>query len=167
MFNFTLGDDPSVLISYSRLSKLVKEGQGSFADTANITTYTTSITVQNKHTFSIEKLTLRDAIPISNDARARVVLRQPKELVSAEEGVLTKVELPKKPQTYGCIGSAAEADEDEGEGLKVKWIKEKEGLYEYRWRVDPDDKIRLQTVFETKASSELYCFPMDFKFGQK
>ncbi|KAJ3569900.1 hypothetical protein NP233_g4751 [Leucocoprinus birnbaumii] len=162
VFNFTLGDDPSVIISYSRLSKSIKEGKGAFADTANVTTYTTSITVQNKHAFSIEKLVLRDALPISSDSRVRVVLREPKELVEAEEGVYVKVVKKRAVKNgenaiEGEVEDINDEDEEDGEGLKVRWTKEKEGLYEYRWRVDPDDKIKLQTVFETKASSDLTC----------
>jgi hypothetical protein len=92
-------------------------------------------------------------------------LRQPKELATAKDGVIVKVERPKAPGKYGLDGDA-EGEEEEEEGLKVKWMKEKEGLYEYRWRVDPDDKIKVETVFETKASTDLYCYPMDFRFGQ-
>ncbi|KAF9450483.1 hypothetical protein P691DRAFT_810305 [Macrolepiota fuliginosa MF-IS2] len=157
VFNFTLGDDPSVIISYSRVLKSVKEGSGAFADVANVTTYTTWITVQNKHDFPIERLTLRDAIPISDDSRVRVVLRKPKELVEAK-GVFVKVNR--------ATGDSGEPDED---GLMVRWAKEKEGLYEYKWRVDGDDKISLGTVFEVKASSDLTCSFSEFTngFGKK
>jgi hypothetical protein len=48
---------------------------------------------------------------------------------------------------------------DDDECLKAKWTKEKEGLYEYQWRVDADEDIKLETVFEMRASNDLtYSF---------
>jgi hypothetical protein len=147
MFSFTLGDDPSILISYARLSKVTKEGSGSFADVANVTTCTVAIKVQNKHPFPIDNLIIRNALPVTEDKRVRVVLRKPKELIEAKEGVLVKIR--KEEST--------EAEDEEGKCPKVKWTKEKTGLYEYHWRVDADDKIELETVFEMKASTDLLC----------
>ncbi|KAF5359851.1 hypothetical protein D9756_002927 [Leucocoprinus leucothites] len=111
------------------------------------------------------KLVVRDAVPISNDSRVTVVLRQPKELVSAGEGASVKVE----SEAESVIDWATDVEDKGDEGSKVKWTKEKERLYEYRWRVDPDDKIRLQAIFEARASSDLTCtFPEAvFGFGQK
>lgn len=169
-FNFTLGDDPSVLISYSRLSKTIKEGSGAFADVVNITTYTTSITVQNKHGFPIEKLTLRDAVPMSDDKRVRVVLRKPKELIEATEGTFVKVKKEKETKDETTSDAdAGEGQQEEKDGLRVRWMKEKEGLYEYKWRVDADDKIKLETVFEIKASTDLTCSFAEstYLFGRK
>lgn len=104
-------------------------------------------------------------MPISNDSRVTVVLRQPKELVSAGEGASVKVE----SEAESVIDWATDVEDKGDEGSKVKWTKEKERLYEYRWRVDPDDKIRLQAIFEARASSDLTCtFPEAvFGFGQK
>ncbi|KXN86795.1 Protein F37C4.5 [Leucoagaricus sp. SymC.cos] len=177
VFNFTLGDDPSVIISYSRLSKTIKEGSGSFADVVNLTTYTTTINVQNKHAFSIENLIIKDAIPICYDSRVRVILRKPKELVKVKEDVLVKVSQSEEMKDKGkeaeaeAEGEAEEVDEEDEKALKVKWTKEKDGLYEYMWRVDPDDRIEMKTVFEMRASVDLSCSFMEniprFGFGAK
>lgn len=152
VFNFTLGDDPSIMVSYARLSKVVKEGSGSFTDVANITTYTVTIKVQNKHPFPINNLIIRNALPVTEDKRVRVILRKPKELIEAKEGVLVKI----KEEELETAEEEPGADEEE-KCARVKWTKEKTGLYEYHWRVDGDDKIELETVFEMKASTDLHC----------
>ncbi|XP_006458934.1 hypothetical protein AGABI2DRAFT_177067 [Agaricus bisporus var. bisporus H97] len=149
VFYFTLGDDPSILVSYARVSKVTKEGSGSFADVANITTYTTTIKVENKRPFSIDNLIIRNALPVTQDKRVRVVLRKPKELIEAKEGVLVKVK--------GEETAEEEGEDQDDKYPKVKWTKEKTGLYEYHWRVDADDEIQLESVFEMKASADLHC----------
>ncbi|EKM77950.1 hypothetical protein AGABI1DRAFT_129739 [Agaricus bisporus var. burnettii JB137-S8] len=149
VFYFTLGDDPSILVSYARVSKVTKEGSGSFADVANITTYTTTIKVENKRPFSIDNLIIRNALPVTQDNRVRVVLRKPKELIEAKEGVLVKVK--------GEETTEEEGEEKDDKYPKVKWTKEKTGLYEYHWRVDADEEIQLESIFEMKASADLHC----------
>src|SRR5258708_2351463 len=47
--------------------------------------------VQNKHPFPIDNLIIRNALPVTQDKRVRVVLRKPKELIEAKEGVLVQV----------------------------------------------------------------------------
>ncbi|KAJ3569897.1 hypothetical protein NP233_g4752 [Leucocoprinus birnbaumii] len=142
-FTFTLGDDPSISISYERLSKVTKEGTHTFAEPIDITTYTTSITVHNTHPFSIENFSIRDALPVSgNDKRIKVLLRKPKELVEAKEDNFVEV------KDQGEVG-------DGNSGLQVKWKKEKEGIYEYRWKIGASGSLKLETVFDIKAPSDL------------
>lgn len=96
-------------------------------------------------------------MPVSDDRRARILLRKPKELIEAKEGVSVKVNR-----------ESTEEETEEG-GLRVRWTQEKDGLYEYKWRVDADKKIKLETVFEVKASNDLICTfeGHAWKFGKR
>ncbi|KAF5359854.1 hypothetical protein D9756_002923 [Leucocoprinus leucothites] len=77
-----------------------------------------------------------DALPTSNNSRVKVLLRKPQELIEAKEGVLVSI-------NTGRLAADDEGEGEEnfeevararsqGEDLKVRWTKEKEGLYEYR-----------------------------------
>jgi hypothetical protein len=141
-FTFTLGDDPSVAISYERISTVMKEGTRTFAEPIDITTFTATITAHNTHPFPIENLAVRDAVPIAgSDNRIKVLLRKPQELVEAKEGEFVEV----KDDGY-------DGGDDK---LTVKWEKEQDGLYEYRWKVGADDTVKFETMFEVKGPSDL------------
>ncbi|KAF9450470.1 hypothetical protein P691DRAFT_665264 [Macrolepiota fuliginosa MF-IS2] len=152
-FTFTLGDDPSITISYERLSKIVKEGTHTFAESIDITTYATTITAHNTHQFSIEKLVVRDAVPVSaNDQRIKVLLRKPQELLEAQEGVFVDVK---------DAGKSVEPNTSAGEEgmLKVRWEKEQDGLYEYKWGVGAENTAKFETTFDVKGPADLkYSF---------
>jgi hypothetical protein len=61
-------------------------------------------------------------------------------LIGAEEGVFVPAE-------------GSRGDSESGE-LVVKWEKEQDGLYEYKWRINAEDKIKFETVFDVKAPSD-------------
>lgn len=88
-------------------------------------------------------------MPISlNDKRVKVVLRKPHELVEAKEGVFVHVENEGEP--------LKDEDKDENEErLKVKWEKEQDGLYAYKWRVGANDTAKFETVFDVKGPADL------------
>ncbi|KAF7773153.1 hypothetical protein Agabi119p4_5320 [Agaricus bisporus var. burnettii] len=140
-FDFTLGDDPSIIVLYERSSKVTKEGTKAFADPLDITTYTTTITAHNTHRFAIENIIVRDAVPTSADNhRIKVVLQKPQALIEAKEGVFVEAN-----ESRG---------DDEAKDLMVKWEKEQDGLYEYKWRINAEDKVKFETVFDVKAPSD-------------
>ncbi|KAF7773146.1 hypothetical protein Agabi119p4_5313 [Agaricus bisporus var. burnettii] len=140
-FDFTLGDDPSIIVLYERSSKVTKEGTKAFADPLDITTYTTTVTAHNTHRFAIENIIVRDAVPTSADnQRIKVVLQKPQALIEAKEGVFVEAK-----ESRG---------DDEAKDLMVKWEKEQDGLYEYKWRINAEDKVKFETVFDVKAPSD-------------
>lgn len=140
-FTFTLGVDPSITISYERRSTVMKGGTRTFAEPIDITTYTTTITTHNTHPFPIENLAVRDAVPIpATDNRIKILLKKPQELIEAKEGELVEVK---------------DGGDDNEEKLRVKWEKEQDGLFEYRWRVGADDTVKFETVFDVKGPSDL------------
>ncbi|KAF5359448.1 hypothetical protein D9756_002931 [Leucocoprinus leucothites] len=146
-FTFTLGDDPSITISYECLTRIAKEGTHKFAEAIDITTYATTVTAQNTHPFAVENLIIRDAVPMSgSDERFKVLLRKPEELVGAKEGEFVEVK------------DSSDAGVEES-NLLVKWEKEQDGLYEYKWKIDANDTVKLETVFDVKAPSDItYLF---------
>ncbi|EKM77956.1 hypothetical protein AGABI1DRAFT_107741, partial [Agaricus bisporus var. burnettii JB137-S8] len=140
-FDFTLGDDPSIIVLYERSSKVTKEGTKAFADPLDIMTYTTTITAHNTHRFAIENIIVRDAVPTSADnQRIKVVLQKPQALIEAKEGVFVEAK-----ESRG---------DDEAKELMVKWEKEQDGLYEYKWRINAEDKVKFESVFDVKAPSD-------------
>ncbi|KAK0472056.1 hypothetical protein IW261DRAFT_1343884 [Armillaria novae-zelandiae] len=140
-FDCTLGDDATAKVTYARTFKTARSSGGAFVETINTTTYTTKITVHNKHAFAIEDLAVKDVIPMCDDNRVKVVLRKPDVLASAKEG-----EVPD-------VGT---------QGLKVRWEAtvdgkggEKEGKFEWKWRVDAGAQATMETQWEVKGASDL------------
>lgn len=140
-FDCTLGDDATAKVTYARTFKTARSSGGAFAETINTTTYTTKITVHNKHAFAIEDLAVKDVIPMCDDNRVKVVLRKPEVLASAKEGEILDV------------GT---------QGLKVRWEAmadgkggEKEGKFEWKWRVDAGAQATMETQWEVKGPSDI------------
>ncbi len=140
-FDCTLGDDATAKVTYARTFKTARSSGGAFAETINTTTYTTKITVHNKHAFAIEDLAVKDVIPMCDDNRVKVVLRKPEVLASAKEGEILDV------------GT---------QGLKVRWEAtvdgkggEKEGKFEWKWRVDTGAQVTMETQWEVKGPSDI------------
>ncbi|KAH9481857.1 Protein F37C4.5 [Psilocybe cubensis] len=139
-FECTLGDDASTKVTYSRTAKTVKSDGGHFSEVTNTTTYNTKISIHNKHQFEITDLVVRDVIPTSDDKGASIVLRKPVGLADAKDGKY--VDLNK-------------------DGLRVGWEPlvdgkggEKEGKYEWRWKVAGGAKVNLETEWEIKVPGE-------------
>ena len=139
-FECTLGDDASTKVTYERSSKTVKSSGGAFSEVTNTTTYTSKISIHNKHQFAITDLIVRDVVPICDDKRVQIVLRKPAGLADAKDGQSV----------------------DLNNGLRVAWEKvvdgkggEKEGKFEWRWRVGNGSKINLEAEWEVKAPGDV------------
>ncbi|PPQ76385.1 hypothetical protein CVT24_007939 [Panaeolus cyanescens] len=156
-FECTLGDDASTKVTYSRTPRLLASTGGSFAEVTNTTSYTTTITVHNKHNFPITDLIVRDVIPTSEDKRVKIVLRKPNGLANAKDGQVIDVE-----------GT---------DGLKVGWEKtvdgkggEKEGRYEWKWKVESGAKVTFLSEWEVKTPGDCTwteVFNPELRFGHK
>ncbi|KAK0470322.1 uncharacterized protein EV420DRAFT_1742692 [Desarmillaria tabescens] len=140
-FDCTLGDDATAKVTYARTFKTTRSSGGAFTETINTITYTTKITVHNKHAFAIEDLIVKDVIPMCDDSRVKVVLRKPEVLASAKEGEILDV------------GS---------QGLKVGWEAtvdgkggEKEGKFEWKWRADAGAQVTMETQWDVKGPSDV------------
>ncbi|KAF9525788.1 hypothetical protein CPB83DRAFT_858888 [Crepidotus variabilis] len=140
-FECTLGDDPSTKITYVRTHKTAKSTGGAYSEVTNTTTYTTKISVHNKHQFDIADLTVRDVIPTCEDKRAKIVLKKPVELADTKDGEMADLK---------------------NDGLKVGWESlvdgkggEKEGKYEWKWKVGKGAKIHLESEWEVKVPGEV------------
>jgi hypothetical protein len=140
MFDCTLGTDSATKVTYSRSARTVKSASGSFAEVTNTSTYISKITIHNKHAFAISDLVIRDVIPMSDDKRVKVILRKPEGLCDAKDGEVVDMKR---------------------DGLKVNWEKvvdgkggEKEGKFEWRWKVDPGAQVKLEAEWEVKAPAD-------------
>ncbi|PPQ84015.1 hypothetical protein CVT25_000561 [Psilocybe cyanescens] len=139
-FECTLGDDGSTKVTYARTAKTVKSDRGTFSEATNTTTYKTKISIQNKHQFAITDLVVRDVIPTCDDKNATIVLRKPAGLADAKDG--DSVDL-------------------KDNGLRVGWESlvdgkggEKEGRYEWKWKVGSGAKVSLEAEWEIKVPGE-------------
>jgi hypothetical protein len=140
-FNCTLGVDSSTKVTYARSARTVRSSAGTFAEVYNTTTYTSKITIHNKHPFPISELTVRDAVPLSDDKRIKVILRKPTGLADAKDGQVVDLK---------------------NNGLKVQWEKivdgkggEKEGRFEWLWKVEGGAQIKLEAEWEVKAPADI------------
>jgi hypothetical protein len=135
-FICTLGVDPATKVSYSRSARTVRSAAGTFAEAFHTTTYTSKIIIHNKHAFTISELVVRDVVPTCEDKRVRVILRKPEGLADAKDGQVVDLK----------------------DGLKVGWEKvadgkggEKEGRFEWLWKVDAGSQVKLEAEWEVKA----------------
>jgi hypothetical protein len=78
---------------------------------------------------------------MSDDKRAKVILRKPEGLADAKDGQVVDLK---------------------DDGLKVSWEKmadgkggEKEGKFEWRWKVDGGAKVMLEAKWEVKAPADV------------
>ncbi|KAF8872571.1 hypothetical protein BD779DRAFT_1709096 [Infundibulicybe gibba] len=128
-FNCTLGDDVSTQVTYSRIPRVMQGVGGTFAELFNATTYITRISIYNKHQSAISDLRVRDIIPTCEDKRVRVVLITPESLANAKEGQEVNVR----------------------DGLIVKWRNEKEGRFEWKWKVGSGEKVTIDAEWEVRV----------------
>lgn len=117
-----------------------------FAEGTVIATYTTKISIQNKHQYDIADLIVRDRMPTSSDPRIRVILRKPLELGDTKQGQFVSLK----------------GDGVKGEGLKVGWEKldnakggEKEGKFEWRWSVKSGATVDLLAEYDVKGPKDI------------
>ena len=142
-FDCTLGTDSATRLSYSRSVKTARSSGGTFAEVTNTTTYTNTTTIHNKHRFPLSEIIIRDVIPTAEDKRIKVLLRKPDGLVDAKDGQVVDLKKLK-------------------DGLKVRWSPlvdgkggEKEGRFEFMWKVDAGAKVTVQSEWEVKTPADL------------
>lgn len=131
-------------MTYTRKASTKKTSGGTFSEVKNITTYTSTITIHNKHQFLLDNISVRDVIPTSGDDRIKVILRKPEGLAHLKDGDVLDLK-------------------SIGEGLKVKWSKldqdgnggEKEGKFDWLWSVGAGERIVLRSEWEVTAPADL------------
>ncbi|KAF8963135.1 hypothetical protein BDZ97DRAFT_1821922 [Flammula alnicola] len=140
-FECVLGNDMSTKVTYTRSSKTVKSDGGAFSEDTNTTTYTTKISVHNKHPFAITDLLVRDCVPVSEDKRFKVILRKPFGLADAKDGKTVDLQ---------------------NDGLQVGWEKlvdgkgrEKEGKFEWKWKVGSGATVNLEAQYDVKVPKDV------------
>jgi len=128
--------------SVRKISASLNSG-GTFAEVSNTTIYTNTTTIHNKHRFPLSEIIIRDVIPISQDKRVKVHLRKPDGLVDAKDGQVVDLKKLK-------------------EGLKVRWSSlvdgkggEKEGRFEFMWKVNAGASVTVQSEWEVKAPADV------------
>jgi len=140
-FTCTLGSDALSKVKYSRSSNTLKSFGVAFSEVTNTTIYTTTISFHNKNQFPISDLIVKDVIPTCEDKRVNVVLRKPAGLADA------------RGTEWVAIGK---------EGLKVRWKKvvdgkgdEKEGTFEWRWKIGSGAQIKLDAEWDVNAPGDI------------
>ncbi|KAF8903747.1 hypothetical protein CPB84DRAFT_1677822 [Gymnopilus junonius] len=142
-FGCALGVDAATIVTYSCSGKPVKSTvppSVTFIESTDATTYTTKISVHNKHQFDITDLIVRDIIPTSDDSRVKIILHKPVGLAGAKDG---------------------ETVDLKNDGLKVGWEPlldgkggEKEGKFEWKWKVKSGIKVNLEAEWEVKVPAD-------------
>ena len=105
--------------------------------------------MHNRHAFALERLIVRDVIPVSvEEDRVRVILRRPEILAEANEGEDCVV-----AQSDGGVGV---------DGLKVRWRKvqgdeggKKEGMFEWVGAVGAGKEITIETEWDVRAPADV------------
>ncbi|KAG6877251.1 hypothetical protein C0992_010442 [Termitomyces sp. T32_za158] len=142
-FHCTLGDDAATKVTYSRTARTVKSEMGAFSEAQNTTTYTTLITIHNKHGFALSDVVVRDAVPTVDDKRARVILRKPDGLADSKNG--ENIVVLKADEKIGTVAWEKQVDGKGGE---------KEGKFTWKATVKAKDKVVLESQWELKAPAD-------------
>ncbi|TFL07849.1 hypothetical protein BDV98DRAFT_521053 [Pterulicium gracile] len=164
-FTCTLGVDPAIKITYSRKATHSDVKAGAFSEAKRTTTYTVRISVTNKHTFTLEDLVIREALPMvdvanpfsgdemtstsssSSGSKARVLLRKP---LGLAEGTPVDV--------FTLEGGKGE---ETGSGIKVRWSKveggsgDKDGKFEWFGQLAQGEKVELEAMWDIKAPEDV------------
>ncbi|KAJ7596911.1 hypothetical protein C8J56DRAFT_773295, partial [Mycena floridula] len=139
-FSCYLGIDTSTKVTYTRTCRTVKSTGGAFSESYTSTTYSNTITIQNKRQFPLTNLCVKDIVPMSGDQKIKVILRKPDGLADAKDEVV-----------------------DLKDELKVMWSKttdslagEKEGMFEWlAGSLAAGSKLVLLSEWEVKAPAEM------------
>ena len=123
-------------VTYKRTSKVEKGATSRFAEQHTTTSFTAITAVNNTHPFALNKLIVRDGLPVSDDGdRVRVILREPSALAEMEQG----------------------EQKDVGEH-KIAWCSRtgrKEGLYEWICSLEAGKEVELSAAWDVKAPADV------------
>jgi len=130
-----------VKITYERTSKITKSDGGTFTEATKTITYSTVVTIHNKHPFTIDDLIIRDVIPTCQDSRIKIILRKPEGLAESNDGA---------PVEVGTDGLSVQWDDVvDGKG------GEKEGKFKWTRTVQGGQKVSMNAVWDVRCASDL------------
>ncbi|KAL4250906.1 Conserved hypothetical protein CHP02231 [Abortiporus biennis] len=145
-FDCTLGVDPSITVVYEKSSKTKKDTpRAIFGDVGkSTTTFTTTITLTNKHTTSISGLIVKEVLPLpdpeDDQTLVKVLLKKPQGLADIEEG------------------DSLDISEKGGSKRKVRWSQavgnkggEKEGKFEWVVNIKEGEEAVLVSEYDVKV----------------
>ncbi|KAH9948604.1 hypothetical protein B0H21DRAFT_890433 [Amylocystis lapponica] len=145
-FTCTLGADPALCIARTRTRRARGDTLHPFPEPTNRTTFTVRTVVANRGTRAVPALVVREVVPLSEDGRISVVLKQPNGLAEAKDGEDVVVE-----------------DEESTRGgretqKRARWGKvvdgrggEKAGVFEWISAVDPGESVTFVAEWEARA----------------
>lgn len=115
-------------------------------------TYKVQTAIQNKHTFPITGLIVRDAVPTIDSSSAaaasndtKVILKHPEGLGEAEVGEMVNVDVNGGEKGKG------------NSKVKAHWVDDvarKEGKYEWVADIGAGEEVKLDAEFEVRAPSD-------------
>jgi hypothetical protein len=161
-FTASLGVDPAVRVTYHPQSKKSKTTGGGVLSTKHtLTSFEQGITIKNTRLTQLHRLLVKDQIPVSNDARIKVALVEPKVLagagksaaagvgVSASKGVRVRW-VPKNGENNvsaktASASSAAATANDELDAESAR------GMLEWVCEIEPSSNVDLVLGWEVSA----------------
>jgi hypothetical protein len=150
-FSCSLGIDPSVKIKYDPIQKKTKSSGGglSLYTKVDTTTFSQGIRIHNTRLVPIPRLVVRDQVHVSHDAKFKVTVLNPRELVAM--GTVTKPSA--NPVSTPVAGQ---------KGVRVQWALRNEdesggeaenGIVEWICDVGAGDKLDLILAWEVSGPS--------------
>ena len=132
-------------MTYTRESKVDKSPATAFSEQFVTTTYTSRTTIHNRHTFPLNRIIVRDTLPVSDGEgqTVRIILRDPEALVGAKDKAV-----------YVKQGSTI---------CKVQWYKSEsgdesgrnKGIFEWICYLEAGEKATVQSVWDIKAAADV------------
>ncbi|TDL15539.1 hypothetical protein BD410DRAFT_832567 [Rickenella mellea] len=144
-FICSLGVDPSVRITYHPHIETVS-GHGSFngfSGKSSTSTFIQRITIENQKLTSIAPLVVKDQVPVSNDARVKITVLEPSDLLQDRDGTLVESHSNVWARWVNCAGV--------GESGDMPTYQSAKGLLEWVCEIGPATTMDLTLAWEVNA----------------
>jgi hypothetical protein len=152
-FSCSLGVDPAIRVTYHPVQKKTKSSSGglTLSAKADTTTFIQSITLRNTRLTPVPRLILKDQVPVSEDARFKVNVLDPRELVTLL-GTLSKNSNISTGESIAIAGF---------KGVRVRWAQKNEdgsggdagnGVVEWICDVRASSRLDLTLSWEVSAA---------------
>ncbi|KAG8773998.1 hypothetical protein FRC16_005236 [Serendipita sp. 398] len=163
-FQISFGVDSQVKVTYHPQTKRARTEGGLLSARTQVTSYSQKITIRNARSTEINRLLIRDQIPVASDQRIKIALTEPAGLEftgrtnnNVPAGTLNipvKVQLAK-----GLMVHWKPTEEDSNQASMTVAEAAKQGIIEWVCEMDPGQRVDMTLSWEVTAPAGLEWGP--------
>ncbi|TDL15100.1 hypothetical protein BD410DRAFT_796682 [Rickenella mellea] len=145
-FSCSLGTDPSLRITYHPVTKKTRSMGSVLTAKSSTQSFEQRISIKNTRLTSISPLLIKDQVPVSNDARIKVTVMEPKELLQAAAAWKGK---------KGGVQARWAKGADAGEKVEEATYESSRGVMEWVCEIGPAANVDVTLSWEVNAPEAL------------